>query len=232
MQNRMQKLRWNAQLLIGCTCLCIEICSSFAYSQQIANATVLAGMPDGIKPVADQKSSQAEKTADDSTAKPLTTRPDPRKVVVPEKTEPKSERQLAGERKAREAARKNGEITFDDLKFEIEKGADFKPEMLTKEIKELDKKIVKLRGFILPTSVFQQAGIKQFVLVRDNQECCFGPGAAIYDCVIIEMAPGKTTNFATRVVTVKGKFEMDTATYQYPDGGYYAIYRMTAEEVK
>ncbi len=228
MQNRMQILRWNAQLLIGCTCLCIGICSPFAHSQQIANATV----PDEIKPVVDQKSSQAEKTAEDSTTKPLTTRPDPRKVVVVEKTEPKSERQLASERKAREAARKNGEITFDDLKFEIEKGADFKPEMLTKEIKELDKKIVKLRGFILPTSVFQQAGIKQFVLVRDNQECCFGPGAAIYDCVIIEMAPGKTTNFATRVVTVKGKFEMDTTSYQYPDGGYYAIYRMTAEEVK
>ena len=228
MQNRMQILRWNAQLLIGCACLCIGIDISIAYSQQTANAAV----PDGVKPVVEQKSSQDEKAADDSTAKPLTTRPDPRRVVAPEKTEPKSERQLASERKAREAARKNGEITFDDLKFEIEKGADFKPEMLTKEIKELDKKIVKLRGFILPTSVFQQAGIKQFVLVRDNQECCFGPGAAIYDCVIIEMAPGKTTNFATRVVTVKGKFEMDTTSYQYPDGGYYAIYRMTAEEVK
>ncbi len=228
MQYRVQILRWNKRLLICFACLCIGSFSEVSYSQQIANAAV----PDGKKPVAEQKSSQSEKAADDSTAKPLTTRPDPRKVVVPEKTEPKSERQQASERKAREAARKNGEITFDDLKFDIEKGADFKPEMLTKEIKELDKKIVKLRGFILPTSVFQQAGIKQFVLVRDNQECCFGPGAAIYDCVIIEMAPGKTTNFATRVVTVKGKFEMDTTSYQYPDGGYYAIYRMTAEEVK
>jgi hypothetical protein len=145
---------------------------------------------------------------------------------------PKGERQLAEDRKAREAARKRGEITFDDLKFNIEKGGTFKDEMITAEIRDLDKKVVKLRGFILPTSVFQQNGIKQFVLVRDNQECCFGPGAALYDCVIVEMQPGKTASFSTRVVTVKGKIEIDSESFQYPDGGHYAIYKMTAEEVR
>lgn len=145
---------------------------------------------------------------------------------------PKSERQLAEERKAREAARKRGEITFDDLKFAIEKGGEFKDEMITPEIRELDKKVVKLRGFILPTSVFQQSGIKQFVLVRDNQECCFGPGAALYDCVIIEMVPGKTATFSTRVVSVKGKLEIDSESFKYPEGGHYAIYKMTAEDVR
>lgn len=147
-------------------------------------------------------------------------------------TPPKSERQLAEDRKAREAARKRGEITFDDLKFDIEKGGEFHKEMITPSIEELNKKTLKLRGFILPTSVFQQNGIKQFVLVRDNQECCFGPGAALYDCVIVEMAPGKTANFSTRVVSVKGKLEIDPDSFRYPDGGHYAIYKMTAEEVR
>jgi hypothetical protein len=118
------------------------------------------------------------------------------------------------------------------LKFDIEKGGEFKSEMITPEIKALEKKTLKLRGFILPTSVFQQTGIKQFVLVRDNQECCFGPGASLYDCVIVEMAPGKTATFATRVVTVKGKFEIDSDSFQYPDGGHFAVFKMTAEEVK
>ena len=145
---------------------------------------------------------------------------------------PKSERQLAEDRKAREAARKRGEITFDDLKFDIEKGGEFQKEMITPSIEELNKRTLKLRGFILPTSVFQQSGIKQFVLVRDNQECCFGPGAALYDCVIVEMAPGKTANFSTRVVSVKGKLEIDPDSFRYPDGGHYAIYKMTAEEVR
>jgi hypothetical protein len=145
---------------------------------------------------------------------------------------PKTERQLAEERKKREAARKQGEITFDDLKFDIEKDGTFLPDMITPDIKELSKRTLKLRGFILPTSVFQQSGIKQFVLVRDNQECCFGPGAALYDCVIVEMAPGKTATFATRVVTVKGTFEIDPDSFQYPDGGHFAVFKMTAEEVK
>jgi hypothetical protein len=155
-----------------------------------------------------------------------------RRRDTPANSPPKSDRQLAEDRKAREAARKRGEITFDDLKFEIEKGGDFKDEMITDSIRELNQKTLKLRGFILPTSVFQQTGIKQFVLVRDNQECCFGPGAALYDCVMIEMAPGKTASFSTRVVTVKGKLEIDTESFRYPDGGLYAVYKMSAEEVK
>ncbi len=226
MQNRMQRLRWKTVVLLTIAILFGAIGSRVVFSQQLANA---AG-PAGPKSDTDPKPAQTEKAED--SVKPLTSRTDPRRTVLPDKSEPKTEKQKADERKAREAARKRGEMTFDDLKFDIEKGAEFKSDMITKNLKELDKKTFTLRGFILPTSVFQQSGIKQFVLVRDNQECCFGPGAAIYDCVVVEMAPGKSTNFATRVVTVKGKFEIDTESYQYPDGGYYAIYRMTADEVK
>ncbi len=226
MQNRMQRLRWKTAVLLTIAILFGAIGSRVVFPQQLAN---VAG-PAGPKSDTDPKPAQTEKAED--SVKPLTSRPDPRRTVLPDKSEPKTEKQKADERKAREAARKRGEMTFDDLKFDIEKGAEFKSDMITKNLKELDKKTFTLRGFILPTSVFQQSGIKQFVLVRDNQECCFGPGAAIYDCVVVEMAPGKSTNFATRVVTVKGKFEIDTESYQYPDGGYYAIYRMTADEVK
>jgi hypothetical protein len=141
--------------------------------------------------------------------------------------------EAAKERKAREAAKKRGEITFDDLKFEIEKGAPFHSEMLTDENKDLDKKTWKIRGFILPTTLFSKSNIKEFVLVRDNQECCFGPGAALYDCIMVTMAPGKSINFSTRVVAVKGVLEIDTESFRYPDSEeHYAIYKMTAEEVK
>ena len=231
MRNRMQSLCWSTRILLAGAVVLSGMWAQVLFFQEFAGATV----PDGMKSDTDPKPIQVEKASDTPTAKSFTTRPDPRKAIAPAKTEPKTEKEIADElkaTKARVAARKRGEITFDDLKFDIEKDGDFKPEMITKELKELDKKTLTLRGFILPTSVFQQSGIKQFVLVRDNQECCFGPGAAIYDCVWVEMAPGKTTNFATRVVTVKGKFEIDTEKYQYPDGGYYAIYRMIAEEAK
>ncbi|HUP79311.1 MAG TPA: hypothetical protein VM260_12240, partial [Pirellula sp.] len=124
-------------------------------TQALVAFAILLSIAEGAVP----GPTQTEKEPDSSPAKPLIARPDPRRAFTPEKTVPKYGKQLADERKAREAARKRGEITFDDLKFDIEKGAKFKPEMITKELKELDKKIFKLRGFILPTSVFQQTAI-------------------------------------------------------------------------
>jgi|688.fasta_scaffold00925_18 hypothetical protein len=144
-----------------------------------------------------------------------------------------AQRKEAEEKAQRDAARKRGEYTFDDLKFEIERGGAFQEEMLTDAIRSLNKKTMRIRGYILPTSVFQQKGIKQFVLVRDNQECCFGPGAMIYDCIIVEMQEGRTADFATRPVTVQGRFEIDPNSYRYsPDGDHYAIFRIKATEVK
>ena len=63
---------------------------------------------------------------------------------------------------------------------------------------------IRIRGYILPS--FQQAGLTQFVLVRDNMECCFGPGAALYDCIVVKMLPGRTANFSIRPVAVTGTF--------------------------
>lgn len=143
----------------------------------------------------------------------------------------KADRPVVEERKSREAARLKGDLTFDDIKFDMEKGDKFERKMLTKEIEELNKRTVRIRGYILPASVFQQKGIEQFVLVRDNMECCFGPGAALYDCIMVQMEKGKTTNFTTRQVTVKGKFEIKE--FKYPDSDeHYAIYELIASEAK
>lgn len=119
-------------------------------------------------------------------------------------------------------------LTFDDIKFDIKKDAPFKRDMLTDKIESLSGSPIKIRGYILPS--FQQKGIKQFVLVRDNMECCFGPGAALYDCILVEMAPGKSASFTVRPVAVEGRFEI--SEFIGPDGKHLAIYRMVGEEVK
>jgi len=155
-----------------------------------------------------------------------------RPVAAQKSVEPVDPVKAAQEMKAREAARARGEVTFDDLKFDIEKDGEFKDELIADSIHEMEGKVVRLRGFILPSFLFQQKGFNRFVLVRDNQECCFGPGAALYDCVMIEMEPGKTADFTTRVVTVKGNFTTDTKSYRYPDGEPYAVFKITASEVK
>ncbi|MGC6446663.1 MAG: DUF3299 domain-containing protein [Rubripirellula sp.] len=122
------------------------------------------------------------------------------------------------ERRSSESALAKGDINFDDLKFDLEKDAPFDPKLITDELKFLDGRDVTLRGYILPSTLFSETNISQFVLVRDNQECCFGPGAALYDCVMIQMVEGNTTDFVTRPVTVAGRFVIDTESYRYPPG--------------
>jgi hypothetical protein len=118
-------------------------------------------------------------------------------------------------------------VTFDDIKLDLKKGDPFDPALLTPKVKQLDGKLISVRGYILPS--FQQAGIKQFVLVRDNQECCFGPGAAIYDCILVEMKPGNTADFTIRPIAVEGKFNVREFDI---DGKDLAIYQMDGESAQ
>jgi hypothetical protein len=119
-------------------------------------------------------------------------------------------------------------ITFDTLKFPLEKNDDYQRSLLTPAIASLDHRPVKLRGYILPS--FQQSGLTQFVLVRDNMQCCFGPGAALYDCVVVNMKPGKTADFTVRPVAVEGTFEL--RDYKGPDGKFLAIYHLDGDAVR
>jgi len=133
--------------------------------------------------------------------------------------------------KARTTGRAKGEISFDDLVFKIEKGGTYVPSMLTEDIRSLDGKKIKLRGFILPSTLFRETDIDEFVLVRDNQECCFGPGAALFDCVVVNLVDGVKTDFTTRPVTVTGTFKLKE--YKYPDdSGHFAIFNLLGTEVR
>jgi hypothetical protein len=118
--------------------------------------------------------------------------------------------------------------TFDDLRFDIKPGDPFHREMLPDAIEALTGQRLRIRGYILPTA--QQRGIKQFVLVRDNQECCFGPGAALYDCILVEMQAGKTAEFSIRPVAVEGTF--DIQEFRGLDGKHLAIYHLSADSVR
>jgi hypothetical protein len=120
------------------------------------------------------------------------------------------------------------EITFDDIKLDLAKDEAFTRDRLTPRVTELDGGRVRIRGYILPS--FQQRGLTQFVLVRDNQECCFGPGAALHDCVVVRMQPSKTADFSIRPVAVTGGFRVEEL--RGPDGRHLAIYALDGENVQ
>lgn len=117
--------------------------------------------------------------------------------------------------------------TFDDIRFDLKLGEKFKRSMLTKEIEALAGQRIRIRGYILPTP--QKHGIQQFVLVRDNQECCFGPGAALYDCILVEMKPGTTADFTIRPIAVEGTFDIREFVI---DGKDLAIYHLDGESAR
>jgi hypothetical protein len=117
--------------------------------------------------------------------------------------------------------------TFDDIRFDIKPGDPFVRKMLPEAIESLAGQRIRIRGYILPTA--QKRGIKTFVLVRDNQECCFGPGAALYDCILVEMQAGKTAEFSIRPVAVEGVFGIE----EVKNGDtHLAIYHLDAESVR
>lgn len=122
------------------------------------------------------------------------------------------------------------DLTFDDLKFDIEKGAKFDREVLPKKIEDYKGKKITIRGYILPDSVYQREGIKVFILVRDDKECCFGPMAAIYDCMRIEMIGDAAASFTTRPIAVEGEF--DIKEWAVIDGVPRAIFHLKAKSAK
>jgi hypothetical protein len=126
------------------------------------------------------------------------------------------------------AGDKSHDKTFDDIRFEMNLDDEFRREMLPENIEAMFGKPIRIRGFILPTA--QKSGIRQFVLVRDNQECCFGPGAALYDCIFVEMNAGKTAEFSIRPVAVEGTFGLKEI--RGPDGRHLAIYHLQGESVR
>ena len=123
------------------------------------------------------------------------------------------------------------DITFDDIKFDIQPDEPFERSMLTEKIEKLSGRRIRIRGFILPS--FQQTGLTQFVLVRDNLSCCFGPGAALYDCIVVEMEPGKSTDYSLYPVAVEGTFSIkEFKDLGDPDGKTLAIYHLDGESVR
>jgi hypothetical protein len=118
--------------------------------------------------------------------------------------------------------------TFDDIRFAMKPEEPFRRAMVTAAIEQLSGQRIRIRGFMLPTA--QQRGIREFVLVRDNQQCCFGPGAALFDCILVEMQPGQSAAFSIRPVAVTGKFAVNE--FDGPDGRCLAIYHMDADGVE
>jgi hypothetical protein len=119
------------------------------------------------------------------------------------------------------------DLTFDDLKFDIEIGEPFERSLLSEEVKALDGKEITLGGYMRPS--FRASGLKGFIFVRDDKECCFGPQAAIYDCVRVKLKKGTTSNYIVQPFKVRGSFYLKER--EGPDGAIWSIFNMKDVEI-
>ena len=88
-------------------------------------------------------------------------------------------------------------VSFDDIDLLKVLNAEPVPNDIEKHLpnwlRGLDGKTVRIRGWMYPPN--QETDIPAFLFVRDNQICCFGRMAKIYDKFGVKLREGVTTNY-------------------------------------
>lgn len=75
------------------------------------------------------------------------------------------------------------------------------------DIEALDGKKIFLKGYIYQTGRTQD--LASFLMVKDNQDCCFGANPALTDRVGVLMQDGKTINYHAGKVAIAGTFRLN-----------------------
>jgi hypothetical protein len=79
------------------------------------------------------------------------------------------------------------------------------------EIAALNGKKVFIKGYIRPDSVTVTRGIKRFLLVRDNNQCCFGDISTIkfHDQIDVEMVGSRRVDYDPGVFRIGGILQIE-----------------------
>lgn len=81
----------------------------------------------------------------------------------------------------------------------------------------LDGHNVLLKGYLYPGK--QQHGLVQFLLVRDQGDCCFGGNPKVTDRVLVQLADPAGIDFSPRLTKVAGRFRVQPTGTAGLDGG-------------
>ena len=102
---------------------------------------------------------------------------------------------------------------------------------IPKEIEELITEKVFIKGFIRPDSITYTENINNFLLVRDNNQCCFGDPSAVkfFDQVRVQLEPGMTTDYHAGLFRVGGTLSVGPGNPEY---GTPLTYKIAADYVK
>lgn len=79
------------------------------------------------------------------------------------------------------------------------------------EVAALDGKKIFIKGYIRQDSISQMFNIGDFLLVRDNQQCCFGSLSNVkyYDQIRVKMSGSHLVNYSPGVVRIGGVLRIE-----------------------
>jgi hypothetical protein len=82
---------------------------------------------------------------------------------------------------------------------------------------QMDGRDVLLKGYMYPGK--QQRGITQFLLVRDQGDCCFGGNPKITDRVLVTLVEPQSIDFTARLRKIAGRFAVRPTGTAVLEGG-------------
>lgn len=97
---------------------------------------------------------------------------------------------------------------------------------------ELDGKKVFIKGYVYQPSGGggYMSGLKEFVLVRDKGQCCFGGDPKLTDMIRVKLHGDLSAEFNMKVVSLAGTFHVEPAAGLHGLGG--VVYQLDADYLK
>lgn len=96
------------------------------------------------------------------------------------------------------------------------------------DVAKLDGHDIFIKGYMYPTR--QQEGLKEFVLLKDTGECCFGGNPKLSDMIVVKLQGDLTaTHRDMQLVSVAGKFH---AGARADSAGLSAVYTLDGTHFK
>lgn len=119
-------------------------------------------------------------------------------------------------------------ITFDDLLLGLKPDTVFNYTQLTDRARELDGKVVTIRGF-MEGGLTQSEDIREFILLR-QEGCLYGPGAVADHVVAVRMQGDARARYKMTPTTVTGTFRIRPRPGF--DGNTWSIYVIEARRAE
>ena len=78
--------------------------------------------------------------------------------------------------------------------------------LIPRDIQKLDGKKVFIKGYMRADSTPRRHNVDKFLLVRDNEQCCFGDLSSVqfFDQILVETVDNLTTDYSTGIFRAGG----------------------------